>query len=91
MFKKTLTYSELKSDPSVISKMKDKDVFQIIHRGQEVKVMMTQEHFFTQMERLEKAEGTNKTTAYNPDKLMSAIESKLAEMNRVLNKTALKK
>lgn len=90
MFKKTINFSELKSDPTLISEMADGEVFQIFHRGQDVKVMMTQEYFFELMARLEKAEGIAKTTKYNPEKLMSDFESKMDKLNDILGKVELK-
>lgn len=90
MFKKTINFSELKSDPTLISEMADGEVFQIFHRGQDVKVMMTQEYFFELMARLEKAEGIAKTTKYNPEKLMSEFESKIDKLNDILGKVERK-
>ena len=79
-FKKTVNFSELKSDPSLFSKLKDGEVFQVIHRGSEIKVMMTQEHYLTLMSRLEKAEGASKLTPFDPSKLMSEVDDKIAKM-----------
>jgi hypothetical protein len=86
MFKKTLNFSALKSDPSILSEMKDGDVFQIVHRGSEIKVVMTQEYFFRLMEKVEKAEGVEKVTPYNANKLMKEFESKMTRINDILNK-----
>ncbi len=86
MFKKTLNFSELKSDPNAVSEMKDGDVFQVFHRGHDVKVMMTQEYFFNLMARLEKAEGIVKRTDYNPEKLMADFESKVNMLNDLIGK-----
>ncbi len=91
MFKKTINFSELKSDPSLVSEMADGEVFQIFHRGQDVKVMMTQEYFFELMARLEKAEGIAKTSKYNPEQLMSDFESKMDKLNDILGKVELRK
>jgi uncharacterized protein (DUF1778 family) len=55
--------------------MVDGDVYQIIQKGQDVKVMMTQEHYFQLMARLEKAEGTTQVLKYDPEKLMSDFEN----------------
>ena len=90
MFKKTLNFSELKSDPNLVSEMEDGDVFQVFHRGQDVKVMMTQEYFFTLMARLEKAEGIAKRTSYNPEKLMADFESKVEKLNALIGKVTSK-
>ena len=91
MFKKTINFSELKSDPNSVSEMADGEVFQIFHRGQDVKVMMTQEYFFTLMARIEKAEGIAKTSKYNPEQLMSDFESKMDKLNNILDKAELRK
>jgi hypothetical protein len=91
MFKKTINFSELKSDPSSVSEMADGEVFQIFHRGQDVKVMMTQEYFFELMARLEKAEGTAKTSKYNAEELMSEFESKMDKLNEILGRVEIKK
>jgi hypothetical protein len=58
MFKKTLNFSDLKSDPSAVAELKNDEVVQVFHRGHEVKVMMTQDHFFNLMARLEKFENS---------------------------------
>jgi hypothetical protein len=86
MFKKTLNFSELKSDPNSISEMKDGDVFQVFHRGQDVKVVMTQEYFFTLMARLEKAEGVAKRTTYNPEKFMADFDNKVEKLSDLIGK-----
>ncbi|MBI2519776.1 MAG: hypothetical protein HYV97_05145 [Bdellovibrio sp.] len=91
MFKRTLNFSDLKSDPNLISEMKDGDVFQVFHRGQDVKVMMTQEYFFTLMARLEKSEGIAKRTSYNPEKLMADFESKVEKLNNLIDKAEARK
>ena len=66
--------------------MNDDDVFQIIHRGQEVKVIMTQEHFFALMERIEKPTG-EKLTPHDPAKLVADFEAKMNQVNDLLKKT----
>ena len=91
MFKKTINFSELKSDPSLISEMNDGEVFQIFHRGQDVKVIMTQDHYFELMSRLEKAEVVVKTSKYDPEQLMSDFESKMDQLNVILGKVEMKK
>ena len=90
MFKKTLNFSELKSDPTLVSEMKDGEVFQIFHRGQDVKVIMTQEHFFTLMARLEKAEAVVKRAAYDPEKLIADFESKVEKLSKLIGKAEAK-
>lgn len=86
MFKKTLNFSMLKSDPSSVSEMKDGEVFQIFHRGQDVKVMMTQEYFFNLMARLEKAEETVKRVNYDPDQLMEDFDEKMKKLDDIIGK-----
>lgn len=90
MFNKTLNFSDLKSDPSLVSEMNETDVYQIFHRGHDVKVMMTQEHYFTLMARLEKAEGVVNRTSFNPEKLMADFESKVEKLNSLIGKVELK-
>ena len=90
MFKKTLNFSELKNDPTAVSEMKDSEVIQILHRGSEVKVMMTQEHYFQLLARLEKTEGTSKTTAFNAEKLISDFDKRLNQFSDLLGKTPKK-
>ena len=87
MFKKTLNFSELKTDPSV-AEMKDGEVLQVFHRGHEVKVIMTQEYFFTLMSRLEKAEGVSKLTAHDSEKLLSEVNNKVSEIRDFLTPKA---
>lgn len=90
MFKKTINFSELKSDPNSLSEIKDGDVFQIFHRGHEVKVMMTQEYFFTLMARLEKAEGVINRTKYNPEELMAQFDTKVEKLAHLIGKVEKK-
>ncbi len=91
MFTKTLNFSGLKSDPTSVSEMKDGDVFQIFHRGQDVKVMMTQEYFFNLMARLEKAEETVQRVAYDPEQLMEDFDSKMKKLDHLIGKVESKK
>jgi F0F1-type ATP synthase alpha subunit len=79
LFEKVINYNELQNNLNLVLEMTDKDVFQIPHPGHDVKVMMTQEYFFTLMARIEKAEGSTKTSKYNPDQLMSDFERKIGE------------
>ncbi len=90
MFKKTLNFSDIKSDPSLVSEMSEADVYQIFHRGHDVKVMMTQEHYFKLMARLEKAEGVLNRTSFNPEKLMADFESKVEQLNGLIGKIEMK-
>lgn len=86
MFKKTINFSDLKKDPSLVSEMEDGQVFQVFHRGQDVKVMMTQEYFFNLMARLEKAEGSGKRTNYDPDKMMEDFNKKMRKLDDLIGK-----
>jgi hypothetical protein len=76
IFKRTININELIND-AVVSEMVDGDVYQIIHKGQDVKVMMTQEYYFQLMSRLEKSEGTTDVVKYDPEQLMSDFQNKI--------------
>lgn len=91
MFKKTLNYSELKSDSSILTEMKDGDVYQVFHRGQDVKVMMTQEHFFNLMARLDKAEGLDTRVKHDPEEIMNMFDQKMKKLDDILGKVERKK
>ena len=62
MFKKSITLTQLKQEP--IKSLQDlqeptsKDVIQVIHRGSPIKVIMTQEHYFELLTKIEAYEGT---------------------------------
>ena len=86
MFHKTINFSDLKKDPSLISEMEDGQIFQVFHRGQDVKVMMTQEYFFNLMARLEKAEGSEKRTSYDPNKMMEDFNNKMKQLDSLIGK-----
>ena len=86
MFKKTLNFSDLKSDPSAVAELKNDEVVQIFHRGHEVKVIMTQNHFFNLMARLEKFENSGKTSKYDVDDLLAEFDNKLKQVNAMLGK-----
>ena len=86
MFKKTLNFSDLKSDPSAISDLKNDEVVQVFHRGHEVKVVMTQDHFFNLMSRLEKLESSKKTSKYDAEELLAEFDSKLKQVDVLLGK-----
>lgn len=86
MFKKTLNFSDLKSDPSAVAELKNGEVVQVFHRGHEVKVLMTQDHFFNLMARLEKFENSGKTSKYDVDDLLAEFDNKLKQVNAMLGK-----
>lgn len=86
MFKKTVNFSDLKSDPSAISDLKNEEVVQVFHRGHEVKVIMTQDHFFNLMARLEKFENAGKTSKYDVDELLAEFDNKLKQVNAMIGK-----
>lgn len=86
MFKKTINFSDLKSDPSSIADLKKDEIVQVFHRGHEVKVVMTQDHFFNLMARLEKIENSAKSTKYDVDDLLAEFDSKLKQVNAMLGK-----
>jgi len=87
MFKKTLNFSDLKSDPSAVAELKNDEVVQVFHRGHEVKVLMTQDHFFNLMARLEKFENSGKTSKYDVDDLLAEFDNKLKQVNAMLGKS----
>lgn len=89
MFKKTLNFSDLKSDPSAVAELKNSEVVQIFHRGHEVKVMMTQDHFFNLMARLEKFENSDKSSKYDVEDLLAEFDNKLKQVNAMLGKNNL--
>lgn len=92
MFKKTITFSELNNGgASVATELKDGEVIQIFHRGSEVKVMMTQDHYFNLLARLEKTEAQSKKSPYNPEGLMRAFDKKMKQLDDVLNKASSNK
>lgn len=91
MFHKTINFSDLKKDPSLVSEMEDGQVFQVFHRGQDVKVMMTQEYFFNLMARLEKTEGSAKRTNYDPDKMMKDFNKKMQQLDELIGKVDIKR
>ena len=84
MFKKTLNFSDLKSDPSSIAELKNDEVVQVFHRGHDVKVVMTQDHFFNLMARLEKLENSEKRSKYDVDDLLAEFDNKLKQVNAML-------
>lgn len=91
MFKKTLNFSDLKTDASAISELKNDEVVQVFHRGHEVKVIMTQDHFFNLMARLEKYENSGKSSKYDVEGLLAEFDSKLKQVNAMLGKSKTKK
>jgi hypothetical protein len=87
MFKKTVNFSDLKTDPSAIAELKNGEVVQVFHRGHEVKVIMTQDHFFNLMARLEKFENSGKTSKYDVEELIAEFDNKLKQVNAMLGKS----
>lgn len=84
VFKKTLNFSELKSDPSAVADLKNDEVVQVFHRGHEVKVVMTQDHFFNLIAKLE---GAGKTSRYDVDELLTEFDDRLKEVSALLRKS----
>ena len=76
MFKKTITLTELRSNAvEILSDLKDKgenEAIQLVHRGQSIKVIITQERYFRMMEAIEwfeeHIEGKTMETASHPTK-----------------------
>jgi hypothetical protein len=89
MFKKTVNFSDLKTDPSEVSELKNDEVLQVFHRGHEVKVIMTQNHFFNLMARLEKLENSGMTSKYDVEELLTEFDDKLKQVNALLGKSNL--
>lgn len=87
MFKKTLNFSELKSDPSAVADLKNDEVVQVFHRGHEVKVVMTQDHFFNLLARIEKLEGAGQKSRYDVDELLTEFDDRLKEVSALLRKS----
>jgi hypothetical protein len=77
MYKKTVNLDEINIGKNLFSEIEDGDVYQIIQKGQDVKVMMTQEYYFQIMAKLEKADASTKVTKYVPDTLMADFEKRL--------------
>ena len=46
MYKITVNLDEINIGKNLFSEIEDGDVYQIIQKGQDVKVMMTQEYYF---------------------------------------------
>ena len=86
MFKKTISFSDLQSDPSAISDLKNDEVIQVFQSGKDVKVIMTQDHYFNLMARLEKYENSGKTTKYDGEGLLEEFDNKLKQVNAMLTK-----
>lgn len=84
MFKKTLNFSDLKSDPSAVADLNKDEVVQVFHRGHEVKVLMTQDHFFNLMARLEKFENSKVRSNYDVEGLLAEFDNKLKQVNKML-------
>lgn len=84
MFKKTLNFSQLKTDVSEISDLKGSEVIQVLHRGHEIKVIMTQEYFFLLQARAEANETAPKRTSHNKELLKEKFQkSKKALEDRI--------
>ena len=77
MYKKTVNWDEVNIGKNLLSEIEDGDVYQIIQKGQDVKVMMTQEYYFQLMAKLEKADGSTKVTIYDPETLMTDFEKRV--------------
>ncbi len=77
IYKKTVNWDEINIGKNLFSEIEDGDVYQIIQKGQDVKVMMTQEYYFHLMAKLEKADGSTRVTKYDPEQLMSDFEKKV--------------
>ena len=86
IYKKTVNWDEINIGKNLFSEIEDGDVYQIIQKGQDVKVMMTQEYYFHLMAKLEKADGSTRVTKYDPEQLMSDFEKKVKKYTNKLIK-----
>jgi hypothetical protein len=77
MYKKIVNLDEINIGKHLFLEIEDGDVYQIIQKGQDVKVMMTQEYYFQLMAKLEKANVSTKVTKYDPETLMTDFEKRL--------------
>ena len=88
MFDKTINFSDLKKDPSLCSNLKDDEAIQIFHRGQKVKVMITQKHYLALMAKLallqNKSQENNNNN--NKEEILSQFESQINRFDKLINK-----
>ena len=77
MYKKTLNFDDINVGKNLFSEIEDGDVYQVIQKGHEVKVVMTQEYYFQLMAKLEKSDTSTKHTKYDPETLMTDFEKRL--------------
>lgn len=77
MFKKRINLDDFMGGSNFLSDMKDGDVYQIIQKGKEVKVVMTQEYYFQLMAKLEKTDSSTRITNYDPEILMTDFAKRL--------------
>ena len=83
MFKKTMNFSELKKAEN-FTEMGHEDVYQIFHRGNEVKVMMTQEKYFellSEIDRLKlKANENVAFERFDSDEILKSVKDDIAQL-----------
>lgn len=82
MFFKTVTISDLKArSGEILSDVQSDHVLQVVHRGSAIKVVMTQEHYLSLLERLaafEKPSG--RTVAHvSADELLQRVKDAVHE------------
>lgn len=83
MFKSTITFSQLKSNSDHLTSLQSKEVLQVLHRGSEVKVVMTQEHYFYLLAMLERNNFT-KVPPHDEYAMRAAIAKRTAEHNEIV-------
>ena len=86
MFKKTITFSDLKADPSTVAELEYGEAVQVFHRGQSVKVMITQDYFFNLLEKLESG---NEIASVKKsfEELRKDVANKLHKVNDLVGKS----
>ncbi len=83
MFKLTVIASKLREEMAYyLGQVKGSDVIQILHRGDSVKVMMTQQHYLEILSRLAVYERESGTEVAHPskEKLKKKLESRLKKV-----------
>jgi hypothetical protein len=90
MYKKTVNLDENNLGQDLFSEIEDGEVYQIIQKGKDVKVLMTQEYYFQLMAKLEKADGSTRVTTYDSEQLMSDFEKKVKNMYKTTEEQKIK-
>jgi hypothetical protein len=80
MYDKRLTLKEILENKDLLSEMDDTEVYQVTRGGTEPKVIMTQEHYFYLLTKIEQLGGTNKRTPFEEVELMEKVNKILEEI-----------